>query len=141
MDAPAQTGSSTGALAGKVALVTGAGQGVGQGIALALAAEGVHLAVLGRTAAKLEANCDLVRERGVRAHGRSGLNVWLPVPDETVVITRLLAAGWAAAPGARFRIGTPPGIRVTIADLRADEVDPLADALAEAALATGRRSV
>lgn len=67
MDAPAQTGSSTGPLAGKVALVTGAGQGVGQGIALALAAEGVHLAVLGRTAAKLEATCDLVRERGVRA--------------------------------------------------------------------------
>ncbi len=85
--------------------------------------------------------CAALAERGVRAHGRSGLNVWLPVPDETVVITRLLAAGWAAAPGARFRIGTPPGIRVTIADLPADEVDPLADALAEAALATGRRSV
>ena len=54
-------------LAGRVALVTGAGQGVGQGIALALAAEGVSVAVLGRTAAKLEETCRLVRERGVEA--------------------------------------------------------------------------
>ena len=80
-------------------------------------------------------------ERGVAAHGRSGLNVWVPVPDETVAITRLLGAGWAAAPGTRFRIRTPAGIRVTIADLGADEIDPLADALAGAVLATGRPSV
>ncbi len=54
-------------LHGKVAIVTGAGQGVGQGIALALASEGVSIAVVGRTAAKLDATCALVRERGVRA--------------------------------------------------------------------------
>ncbi|GAA3250418.1 aminotransferase class I/II-fold pyridoxal phosphate-dependent enzyme [Nonomuraea helvata] len=70
--------------------------------------------------------------RGIRAHGRSGLNVWVPVADEATAITRLLARGWAAAPGARNRIGTPPALRVTVALLRADEVDPLADALAEA---------
>ena len=54
-------------LQGNVAIVTGAGQGVGQGIALALATEGVDIAVLGRTAAKLETTCELLRERGVRA--------------------------------------------------------------------------
>lgn len=54
-------------LAGRVALVTGAGQGVGQGIALALASEGVSIAVLGRTASKLEETCGLLRERGVEA--------------------------------------------------------------------------
>lgn len=85
--------------------------------------------------------CDALAARGVAAHGRSGLNVWVPVPDETVAITRLIAAGWAAAPGTRFRIGTPPGIRVTVADLSADEINPLADAIAAAVLATGRRSV
>lgn len=85
--------------------------------------------------------CEALERRGVRAHGRSGLNVWVPVPDETVAITRLLAAGWAAAPGTRFRIRTAPGIRVTVADLSADEIDPLADALAGAVLATGRPSV
>jgi DNA-binding transcriptional MocR family regulator len=85
--------------------------------------------------------CAALAERGVAAHGRSGLNVWIPVPDETVVITRLLGAGWAAAPGTRFRIRTAPGIRITIADLAADEIDPLADAVAEAVHSTGRHSV
>ncbi|GIH71384.1 SDR family NAD(P)-dependent oxidoreductase [Sphaerimonospora thailandensis] len=56
-----------GSLDGKVAIVTGAGQGVGQGIALALAAEGASVAVLGRTMAKLEATCALIGERGGRA--------------------------------------------------------------------------
>lgn len=54
-------------LNGKVALVTGAGQGVGQGIALALATEGVDVAVVGRTEEKLVATADLLRARGVRA--------------------------------------------------------------------------
>jgi len=85
--------------------------------------------------------CGALVERGVAAHGRSGLNVWVPVPDETVAITRLLGAGWAAAPGTRFRIRTPAGIRITIADLTAGEIDPLADAIAAAVLATGRPSV
>jgi DNA-binding transcriptional MocR family regulator len=80
-------------------------------------------------------------ERGVTSHGRSGLNVWIPVPDETVAITRLLSAGWAAAPGTRFRIGTPPGMRITVANLDAGEIDPLADAVADAVHALGRASV
>jgi DNA-binding transcriptional MocR family regulator len=85
--------------------------------------------------------CAALAERGVAAHGRSGLNVWIPVPDETVAITRLLNMGWAAAPGTRFRIHTPPGMRITIADLTADETDPLADAVAAAMRSTGRSSV
>jgi DNA-binding transcriptional MocR family regulator len=85
--------------------------------------------------------CAALAERGLPAHGRSGLNVWIPVPDETVAITRMLTAGWAAAPGTRFRIRTGPGIRVTIADLTESEIDPLADAVAEAVLSTGRRYV
>lgn len=53
-----------GQLDGKIAIVTGAGQGVGQGIALALAAEGAKIAVSGRTASKLDATCQLIKERG-----------------------------------------------------------------------------
>lgn len=56
-----------GALQGKVALVTGAGQGVGQGIALSLAGAGADIAVVGRTAVKLEATCARLRELGVKA--------------------------------------------------------------------------
>jgi DNA-binding transcriptional MocR family regulator len=80
-------------------------------------------------------------DRGVAAYGRSGLNVWIPVPDETVAITRLISAGWAAAPGTRFRIGTPAGIRVTIADLAEGEIEPLADSIADAVRTAGRASV
>jgi DNA-binding transcriptional MocR family regulator len=80
-------------------------------------------------------------DRGVTSHGRSGLNVWVPVPDETVAITRLLSAGWAAAPGTRFRIGTPPGLRITVSSLDATEIDSLADAVTEAIHALGRASV
>jgi DNA-binding transcriptional MocR family regulator len=85
--------------------------------------------------------CAALADRGVTSHGRSGLNVWIPVPDETVAITRLLSAGWAAAPGTRFRIGTPPGMRITVANVVAGEIDPLADAVAEAVHALGRASV
>jgi DNA-binding transcriptional MocR family regulator len=85
--------------------------------------------------------CTALADRGVPAYGRSGLNVWIPVPDETVAITRLLSTGWAAAPGTRFRIRTAPGIRVTIADLTDHEIGPLADAIAEAVHSTGRSNV
>ncbi len=43
----------TGTLNGKRAIVTGGGQGVGRGIALALAAEGAAVALVGRTESKL----------------------------------------------------------------------------------------
>lgn len=54
-------------LEGKVALITGAGQGVGQGIALALASEGCHLVLAGRTLSKVEETARLVAERGGKA--------------------------------------------------------------------------
>jgi len=85
--------------------------------------------------------CEALADRGLDAHGRSGLNVWVAVPDETVAITRLLGAGWAAAPGTRFRMQTPAGIRITISELTPDEIDPLADAVAQAVTSTGRASV
>ena len=80
-------------------------------------------------------------DRGVASSARSGLNVWIPVPDETVAITRLLGAGWAAAPGTRFRINSAPGIRITVSGLDPAEVAPLADAVAEALHAVGHASM
>jgi NAD(P)-dependent dehydrogenase (short-subunit alcohol dehydrogenase family) len=53
-----------GRLDGKVAIVTGAGQGVGRGIALALAVEGAHVVVAGRTVAKCEAVVSEIVGRG-----------------------------------------------------------------------------
>ncbi|MEU5123598.1 aminotransferase class I/II-fold pyridoxal phosphate-dependent enzyme [Streptomyces asoensis] len=70
--------------------------------------------------------------RGVEAHGRSGMNVWIPVTDETGAVARLLQAGWAVAPGARFRIEAPPGIRITVSALDPQEIGDLADTVASA---------
>nr|WP_043239821.1 aminotransferase class I/II-fold pyridoxal phosphate-dependent enzyme [Streptomyces violaceusniger] len=77
-----------------------------------------------------------LRERGIAAHGRSGMNVWVPVPDETGAVARLLASGWAVAPGARFRVASPPGVRLTVSPLAADEIETVAAAVAAAAGAT-----
>ncbi|MFG2983968.1 aminotransferase class I/II-fold pyridoxal phosphate-dependent enzyme [Streptomyces sp. NPDC048258] len=83
-----------------------------------------------------------LRERGVAAHGRSGMNVWVPVADETAVVTRLLAAGWAVTAGARFRVESGPGVRLTVSPLAAADVPALADAVAAAVRpAGGGRSV
>ncbi|KPI00793.1 transcriptional regulator, GntR family with aminotransferase domain containing protein [Actinobacteria bacterium OK074] len=71
-------------------------------------------------------------ERGIAAHGVSGMNVWVPVPDETGAVARLLHAGWAVAPGAVFRMSAPPGIRITVSTLRPEDTGPLADAVAAA---------
>ncbi|MEU6713969.1 aminotransferase class I/II-fold pyridoxal phosphate-dependent enzyme [Nonomuraea sp. NPDC046802] len=71
-------------------------------------------------------------ERGVPAYGRSGLNVWIPVADEAAAVTRLLARGWAAAPGARNRIASPPALRVTISTLAESDLPALATDLATA---------
>ncbi|MFD5885192.1 aminotransferase class I/II-fold pyridoxal phosphate-dependent enzyme [Streptomyces sp. NPDC060334] len=71
-----------------------------------------------------------LERRGVRAYGRSGMNVWVPVADETGTVARLLGAGWAVAPGARFRVESGPGVRITVSGLGVEEVAGLADAVA-----------
>jgi NAD(P)-dependent dehydrogenase (short-subunit alcohol dehydrogenase family) len=53
-------------LAGQVAIVTGGGQGVGQGIAYALAKEGAHVVLTGRTAEKLRDTAASIEQQGVR---------------------------------------------------------------------------
>ncbi|MER7762134.1 aminotransferase class I/II-fold pyridoxal phosphate-dependent enzyme [Streptomyces sp. NPDC097619] len=69
---------------------------------------------------------------GVPAHGRTGMNVWIPVTDETGVTARLLQAGWAVDPGARFRVASGPGVRVTVSTLTDADIEPLAAAVAAA---------
>jgi DNA-binding transcriptional MocR family regulator len=79
---------------------------------------------------------DALGRRGLRAHGRSGLHAWIPVREEAFALRSLLGSGYAVAAGERFRLRTPPAIRVTTARLSLEDVEPLAAALAEAA--TGR---
>ena len=59
--------TSTPALAGQVAIVTGASRGLGRSIALALAAAGAAVAVAARSKADLEETAGLVQHAGGRA--------------------------------------------------------------------------
>jgi DNA-binding transcriptional MocR family regulator len=69
--------------------------------------------------------------RGIPSHGISGLNVWVPVEDETGTVGALMQLGWVVAPGAPYRLaGSSPAVRVTTATLLEDEADRLAGDLA-----------
>jgi DNA-binding transcriptional MocR family regulator len=67
---------------------------------------------------------------GIPASGRSGLNVWIPVPEEVPVVQSLLAAGFAVSAGERFRLHAGPAIRVTTATLPPTQAPALAAAIA-----------
>ena len=69
-------------------------------------------------------------ERGIEGHGASGLNVWIPLRDESAVVQSLLARGWAVNAGERYRIASGPAIRVTIATLDPDDARKFASDLA-----------
>lgn len=79
-----------------------------------------------------EALLAALRGRGVPARGRTGINVWVPVADETAAITRLRDDGYAVAPGSLYRIASPPGLRITVSPLDPDQVEPLAAAVLRA---------
>jgi len=71
-----------------------------------------------------------LRERGVHALGRSGLNVWVPVVREVDTVQGLREAGWAVAAGEGFRLESQPGIRITTSTLHREESERLAEDLA-----------
>ena len=77
---------------------------------------------------------------GIAAHGRSGLNVWVPVPEETVVVQGLLARGWAVRAGERYRISSPPAVRITTTTLETDDAKRVAADLASLLVSRGHRT-
>jgi DNA-binding transcriptional MocR family regulator len=105
-----------------------------QRLAAALWADRATAALLKRAervyGERRESLVDALARHGIEGHGRSGLNVWIPVPEEAAVMQALLQAGWAVAPGERFRLESGPGIRVTIATLLPQDAEKLAADLA-----------
>ena len=87
-----------------------------------------------------QALVDALATRGVAAFGRSGMNVWVPVPDEDSAAAALLESGYAVSTGARYRIRSAPALRITTATLRVEDAHSVADAVA-LALRPARRSL
>jgi DNA-binding transcriptional MocR family regulator len=68
--------------------------------------------------------------RGIEATGASGLNVWIPTPDEQVAVEAARSAGFAIRAADSYRIDSGPAVRVTVSGLTEPEIILLADALA-----------
>jgi DNA-binding transcriptional MocR family regulator len=81
-----------------------------------------------------------LKEHNIDAHGSSGLNVWIPLPEESAVVQALFQRGWAVAAGERYRIKTSPAIRVTTASLDAADANRFANDLAEVLRPSQRRA-
>ncbi|GGK90739.1 aminotransferase class I/II-fold pyridoxal phosphate-dependent enzyme [Mangrovihabitans endophyticus] len=105
-----------------------------QGVLLALwrdASVTTALAAAGRSYDRRRSGLiDALRSRGLEARGETGMNVWVPVADETHAVAGLRDRGYAVAPGSLFRVGAPAGIRITVSPLDESGLMPLADAVA-----------
>ncbi|MDN3238777.1 aminotransferase class I/II-fold pyridoxal phosphate-dependent enzyme [Glycomyces tritici] len=69
--------------------------------------------------------------RGIDVWGRSGLNVWVPVADETAAVVGLRDARFAVAPGRAYSFHGHQGIRVSTARLDPSLAEAVADAVAQ----------
>ena len=76
-------------------------------------------AALSRASVAYRHRRDLFRsylsDAGLASSGSSGFNVWVPVPDETAVVAGMQQRGFAIRAGDRYRLNSPPGVRVTVA--------------------------
>lgn len=81
-----------------------------------------------------------LRRLGVEVGGTDGLNIWLPVDDETAAMVRLAAEGIRVAAGGPFTLvaSATPHVRVTVGLVQHDHAQ-LAAQLARAAAATPPR--
>ncbi|MCW2494275.1 aminotransferase class I/II-fold pyridoxal phosphate-dependent enzyme [Jatrophihabitans sp.] len=81
-------------------------------------------------------------QAGVEVGGSDGINLWLPVQDETAAVVRLASQGVGVTPGAPFAVlpDQPPHVRVTCGLLRDGQAE-VAATLAAAARGTVRVSV
>lgn len=82
-----------------------------------------------RYSARRQALLAALQKRGIEAHGASGLNVWIPVAEESTVVQAMVARGWAVKAGERYRLNVGPAVRVTTASL--DNAEAFADDFAD----------
>lgn len=102
-------------------------------------------AVAGARAAYAQRRAVMVAELAklnVEVGGTDGINLWIPVADETAAVVRLASQGIGVAPGAPFAVlpGQRPHVRVTVGLLAGDHA-AVAAAIAAAARGEVRISV
>jgi DNA-binding transcriptional MocR family regulator len=121
-------------VSGRQALGSGWVSHLVQDVVAAFLSDAATLRGLRRAAATYRERREALRKalarRGIAAHGRSGLNVWVPVREEAAVVAGMAAAGFAVRAGERYRIRSRPAVRLTTAALRAEEAEAVAATLA-----------
>jgi DNA-binding transcriptional MocR family regulator len=101
----------------------------------------VQIAEASRTyAERRHALLDALGRRGIEARGRSGFNLWIPVPEEASAVAFLAERGWAVRAGEPYRLRSAPAIRVTASTLLPSEAERLAADITACLRPDGRRS-
>jgi DNA-binding transcriptional MocR family regulator len=85
-------------------------------------------------AVRRAAIADRLTDRGIPVGGTDGVNIWVPVADETAALLLLASHGIGASSGSPFMVrrGQQPHIRITTGLVRGD-FDRVADVIAQAA--------
>jgi DNA-binding transcriptional MocR family regulator len=82
-------------------------------------------------ATRRQALLDVLASAGIGGRGRSGFNVVIPVVEEARIVAGLLQRGWAVTAMERWRLNSPPAVRITTSTLKPEEAKELTDDLAE----------
>jgi DNA-binding transcriptional MocR family regulator len=121
---------------GRQSLGPGWVSGISQALAASLWSDPEVAALTRRAvetyARRREALSAALASHGIEARARSGINLWIEVPDEDAAVRGLLVDGWAAAAGAPFRLEAGPAVRITTAALEESDAERVATALARA---------
>jgi len=144
--------SGTAELIGRITALRQLGQGWSsrllQRLLLALLTDRVAVrqvaASRGEYARRRAGLVDALAAEGIEIGGNDGINIWLPVVDETAAVVRLASRGIGVTPGAPFWTlpSPPPHVRVTSGLLSSDvDVPAMAADLAAAARGAVRFSV
>jgi len=91
--------------------------------------DGTLQTTAGAYTARRTALLSALASHDIPAHGKTGMNVWIPVPEEVPVVQGLAERGWAVAAGEAFRLASESAVRVTVSGITVDEVATLADDL------------
>ncbi len=106
---------------GRQSLGPGWVSGISQALAASLWSDPATVSLTRRAvetyARRREALSAALAAHGIEARARSGINLWIEVPDEDAAVRGLLADGWAAAAGSPFRLEAGPAVRITTAAL------------------------